>query len=98
MNKSLITDKHVKKVKFMLENEADNRPFEFTIKFNINRNKVIQKKIQPIDVSVVQAPTRNNTISLPSIVRGGGRFRFVDDTFDQFSNNFFNRGFGNRFF
>lgn len=99
MNKSLITDKHVKKVKFMLENEADNRPFEFTIKFNINRNKVIQKKIQPIDVSVVKTPTRNNTISLPSIVRGGGRFQFVDNPFDQFSNNFFNRKTGwSRFF
>jgi hypothetical protein len=35
------TVKHVKKVKFMLENEATNKPFTFTIKFNINRSKVI---------------------------------------------------------
>jgi len=38
------TDKHIKKVKFLLENEADNRPFTFSIKFNINRNKVILKR------------------------------------------------------
>jgi hypothetical protein len=35
------TIKHVKKVKFMLENESTNKPFTFTIKFNINRSKVI---------------------------------------------------------
>jgi len=35
---------HVKKVKFFLENEAENRPFTFSIKFVINRNKVIVKK------------------------------------------------------
>jgi hypothetical protein len=96
MNKSIITDKHIKKVKFMLENEADNRPFEFTIKFNINRNKVIQKKIQPVNVSVVQAPTGGNVISLPSIVSGGGRFRFLDNPFNNFGGNFGNFGFGNR--
>jgi len=45
LNRSVTTDKHVKKVKFVLENEAENRPFEFTIKFNINRDKVIQNKI-----------------------------------------------------
>jgi hypothetical protein len=87
MNKSIITDKHVKKVKFMLENESDNRPFEFTIKFNINRNKVIQKKIQPINVSVVQAPTTGSSVvSLPSIVRGGGRFQFLENPFGNFNN------------
>ena len=41
------TVKHIKKVKFFLENEAENRPFTFSLKFNINRNKVILKKITP---------------------------------------------------
>jgi hypothetical protein len=41
------TVKHIKKVKFLLENESENRPFTFSIKFNINRNKIILKKISP---------------------------------------------------
>ena len=44
LNNSQKTVKHIKKVKFLLENEAENRPFIFTLKFNINRNKVIIKK------------------------------------------------------
>ena len=43
-NNSKDTVKHIKKVKFALENEAENRPFTFTIKFNLNRNKVIFKR------------------------------------------------------
>ena len=43
-NSARETVKHVKKVKFALENEAENKPFTFTIKFNINRNKVIFKR------------------------------------------------------
>lgn len=46
-NNSSKTVKHIKKVKFFLENEAENRPFTFSLKFNINRNKVIMKKITP---------------------------------------------------
>ena len=38
------TVKHVKKLKFLLENESENRPFVFTLKFNLNRNKVIVRK------------------------------------------------------
>jgi len=41
------TVKHIKKIKFLLENESENRPFTFSIKFNINRNKIILKKISP---------------------------------------------------
>jgi hypothetical protein len=41
------TVKHIKKLKFFLENESENRPFEFRLKFNINRNKVILKKVTP---------------------------------------------------
>jgi hypothetical protein len=44
LNNSTETVKHIKKVKFLLENEAENRPFKFTIKFTINRNKVIANK------------------------------------------------------
>ena len=47
LNNSKDTVKHIKKVKFMLENEATNKPFIFTIKFNINRSKVIA--YSPID-------------------------------------------------
>ena len=35
------TVKHIKVVSFLLENEADNKPFKFTVKFNINRNMAI---------------------------------------------------------
>ena len=38
------TVKHVKKVKFLLENEVDNRPFIFTIKFIINRSSAVVRK------------------------------------------------------
>jgi hypothetical protein len=41
------TTKHVKKLKFYLENESENRGFQFSLKFNINRNKIIIKKVSP---------------------------------------------------
>ena len=44
LNASNQTVKHIKKIKFFLENQADNRPFTFSIKFNINRSKVVVKK------------------------------------------------------
>jgi hypothetical protein len=44
LNESRQTVKHIKKVKFFLENESENRPFVFSIKFNINRSKVVVKK------------------------------------------------------
>ena len=47
LNGSKKTVKHIKKVKFLLENEADNRPFTFSLKFNLNRNKIILKKVSP---------------------------------------------------
>ena len=53
LNKTQKTVKHVKKIKFFLENEAENRPFQFSIKFNINRNKVIVRKVSPaLNVSI----------------------------------------------
>jgi len=45
LNSSRQTVQHVKKVKFFLENEVENRPFVFGIKFNINRSKVIVRKV-----------------------------------------------------
>jgi hypothetical protein len=44
LNNSNQTVKHIKRLKFFLENESESRPFIFTIKFNINRNKVIVRK------------------------------------------------------
>jgi hypothetical protein len=53
LNTSKQTVKHIKKVKFFLEDEAENRPFTFSIKFNINRSKVIVKKTtQAINTSI----------------------------------------------
>ena len=40
LNKQTQTVKHIKKLKFFLENEAENKPFVFTLTFNLNRNKV----------------------------------------------------------
>ena len=45
LNSSRQTAQHVKKIKFFLENEAENRPFVFSIKFNMNRSKVIVRKV-----------------------------------------------------
>ena len=47
LNRQNQTVKHIKKVRFFLENESENRPFTFSIKFNLNRNKVIVKKTAP---------------------------------------------------
>jgi hypothetical protein len=53
LNGSTQTVKHIKKVKFLIENESENRPFIFTVKFNISRNKVILKKnTQTINTSI----------------------------------------------
>lgn len=40
LNNQTQTVKHIKKLKFLLENEAENKPFNFTLIFNLNRNKV----------------------------------------------------------
>jgi hypothetical protein len=47
LNSTNKTVKHIKKIKFFVENEAENRPFTFSIKFNINRGKIVLKKISP---------------------------------------------------
>jgi hypothetical protein len=57
LNNSTTTTRHIKRVRFFLENEADNRPFIFTVKFNINRNKVGIQKITPNKKLVKSART-----------------------------------------
>lgn len=52
LNSANQTVRHIKKVKFFLENEDDNRPFVFTLKFIMNRSKVVNKK------SLVTSPTQ----------------------------------------
>lgn len=47
LNNTTNTVKHIKKVKFFLENESENKPFIFTLKFNINRSKAIIRKVAP---------------------------------------------------
>ena len=54
LNNSIKTIKHTKKVKFLLENEAENRPFTFSIKFNINRSKVVSPQLKSDVVKFVQ--------------------------------------------
>lgn len=45
------TIKHTKEVKFFIETDIDNRPFEFSVTFNINRNKIIINKVlTPVSV------------------------------------------------
>ena len=40
LNRSSKTVKHIKKLRFFIEDENQNRPFTFTIKFTLNRAKV----------------------------------------------------------
>lgn len=44
LNTPFRTVKHVKKLKFFIENESENRSFSFTLKFNMNRNKIVVRK------------------------------------------------------
>lgn len=43
LENSQTTIQHVKKLKFLLEDENQNRPFVFTLKFTLNRNKVVSQ-------------------------------------------------------
>jgi len=47
LNSVNTTIRHTKKVKFLLETDVDNRPFVFSVKFVINRNKVVLNKVLP---------------------------------------------------
>lgn len=52
-NNATNTVKHIKKVKVFLENDADNRPFVFTVKFTINRTKVVVQKSATPKVNIL---------------------------------------------
>lgn len=43
LENSQSTIQHVKKLKFFIENENENRPFVFTLKFTLNRNRVVSE-------------------------------------------------------
>jgi len=43
LENSQTTIQHIKKLKFLLEDENQNRPFVFTLKFTLNRNKVVSQ-------------------------------------------------------
>jgi hypothetical protein len=44
LNGNNVYTSHIKKLKFLLENESENRPFIFTIQFTLNRAKTILRK------------------------------------------------------
>ncbi len=52
LNSSKNTVRHIKKLKFFLENEDENRPFIFSLKFILNRSRVVTKK------SLATSPTQ----------------------------------------
>ena len=45
LNNSSSTTRHIKRIKFFLENEADNKPFIFRAKFTLNRSNVVVQKL-----------------------------------------------------
>jgi hypothetical protein len=59
LNNSNKTTKHIKKIKFILENEAENRPFSFTIKFNISRSSVIRTSGNKTGLASLSASNKN---------------------------------------
>ena len=53
LNTNVSPVKHIKKIKFYMENEAENRPFNFSIKFIIIRSKALLKKsVQALNTSL----------------------------------------------
>lgn len=44
-NGATTTVRHVKKVKFLMENESENKPFVFTVRFVINRTKIVMNRV-----------------------------------------------------
>jgi len=54
LNQSNVSVKHTKKLKFLLENQSENRPFIFTISFVMNRSKtIIKKSIESTPTSLI---------------------------------------------
>jgi hypothetical protein len=54
LNQSTTTIKHVKKLKFLMENQTDSRPFIFTVQFTLNRVNLLSRR------SVPTTPTNAN--------------------------------------
>jgi hypothetical protein len=53
LNKLKNTVRHIKKLKFFIENEAENRPFVFTVTFQINRVRTAKQiKISGVDLGL----------------------------------------------
>ena len=48
LNRVTTSTQHVKKLKFFLEDENKNRPFIFTLKFTLNRNKIAISSSRPL--------------------------------------------------
>tara|TARA_R110000772_G_scaffold20466_2_gene56722 strand:+ start:38219 stop:41605 length:3387 start_codon:yes stop_codon:yes gene_type:complete len=71
LNNTSSTTRHIKKVKFLLENEAENKPFIFRVKFTINRNKVVVQKLgknnKLTSVSQFKYNSFNTSIITPKI-------------------------------
>jgi len=54
LNQATTTVRHTKKLKFLLENESENRPFIFSLQFTMNRVNIISRK------SVATTPVNTN--------------------------------------
>lgn len=61
LNDSRSTIRHTKKLKFLMESDTDNRPFVFTITFNINRNKIV------VGRTINTSPTKTVPTDLPNV-------------------------------
>lgn len=53
LNNKKQTTKHIKKLKFYMEDESENRPFIFTLKFNLNRVKIAFKQFNDIGREII---------------------------------------------
>lgn len=78
LNKQVKTIKHTKKLKFFIESESENRPFIFTIKFVINRNRTISKK----GVNVV--PTLSSSLQDVNVKRRKSKIGLINWRLDDF--------------
>ena len=67
LNDSRETIRHVKKIKFLVETDVDNRPFVFTLSFVINRNKLV------VGRTINTSPNKLIPTDLPNIYSGRDR-------------------------
>jgi hypothetical protein len=62
-NNAISTIKHTKVLKFLLEKEGDSKPFEFTVKFNLYRNKTFIAKLSVENLAMPYSVSRVNSFS-----------------------------------